>query len=244
MKTVIAYKWARDGAHAAVREDGSVDWRSAKMTAGEDDPAALSTAKAIAAATGGDLVGLTLGDGDASWVLARGVEQSVSVTDAPNLADNAQTAAILAAGVRAIGNVDVVVVGDCEQYPGVPVALAGLLGWPAVVGIDSATARDGRLEIVRKVGDDHQILSLATPAVLGVAALSAEDSAPGMKELLAARKRPLTKLTLADLGITVADSVSSRGSHLPATKPVRVFDGDPTLAAQQLVGALRADGAL
>ena len=244
MVTVIVYKWARDGASASVRDDGSVDWRNAKMTAGEDDPAALSAAQEITTATGGKLVGLTIGDGDASWVLARGVEESVSVTDAPSLADNAQTAAILAAAVRKIGDVDVVVIGDSEQCPGVPVALAGLLGWTALVGISSATALDGRLEIVRKVGEDQQTVSIGTPAVLGVAAHSAERKAPGMKELLAARKRPLTKITLADLGIAVPDPLTVRGTRPPETKPARVFEGDPAAAAEQLLAALRADGVL
>ena len=38
----------RDPASAVVRADGTVDWRGAKMTPGEDDPAALAVAKAVA----------------------------------------------------------------------------------------------------------------------------------------------------------------------------------------------------
>jgi hypothetical protein len=46
------------------------------MTAGEDDPAALAAATRIAADSAGEVVGLTIGDGDASWALARGVDRS------------------------------------------------------------------------------------------------------------------------------------------------------------------------
>ena len=65
MKTVVVFKWLRNPEDARVGSDGSVDWRAAKMAVSDDDPAAAAVANAIAAA-GGECVGLTLGDGDAS----------------------------------------------------------------------------------------------------------------------------------------------------------------------------------
>ncbi|MGB7963898.1 MAG: hypothetical protein WCF12_13215 [Propionicimonas sp.] len=243
MKVVVVYKWARDAAAAAVRADGTVDWRNAKMTAGEDDPAALTVAKQLAAASGGEVVGLTIGDGDASWVLARGVGSTFSVTDVPSLADNARTAAIIAAAVGPIGGVDVVVIGDSKQDPGVGVALAGALGWPALVGLVSANVEGGRVVAVRRVGTEEQTVAVRSPVVLGIAADADVDRAPGMKELLAARKRPVTTLTVADLGVQATD-VSSEGTRKPAVVPTRVFVGPPAETAAQLVAALRAEGVL
>ena len=243
MKAVVVYKWARNAADAIVRTDGSIDWRNARMAAGEDDPAALAAAKQIAADTDGTVIGLTIGDGDASWALARGVEQAVCVADAPNLADNGATAAILAAAVRYIGDVDVVVIGDSKQEPGVAVALAGELGWPALVGLHSASMPAGQLQAVRRNVGAQQTLSLPTPAVLGMSAESDADQVPGMKELLAARKRPLTKVTLSDLGTAPVDLVSV-GCRKPDSTPSRLFQGEPAQAAAQLVAALRAEGVL
>ena len=243
MKAVVVYKWARNAADAIVRTDGSIDWRNARMAAGEDDPAALAAAKQIAADTDGTVIGLTIGDGDASWALARGVEQAVCVADAPNLADNGATAAVLAAAVRYIGDVDVVVIGDSKQEPGVAVALAGELGWPALVGLHSASMPAGQLQAVRRNVGAQQTLSLPTPAVLGMSAESDADQVPGMKELLAARKRPLTKVTLSDLGTAPVDLVSV-GCRKPDSTPSRLFQGEPAQAAAQLVAALRAEGVL
>jgi len=243
VKAVVVYKWARNAADAIVRTDGSIDWRNARMAAGEDDPAALAAAKQIAADTDGTVIGLTIGDGDASWALARGVEQAVCVADAPNLADNGATAAILAAAVRYIGDVDVVVIGDSKQEPGVAVALAGELGWPALVGLHSASMPAGQLQAVRRTVGEQQTLSLSTPAVLGMSAESDADQVPGMKELLAARKRPLTKVTLSDLGTAPVDLVSV-GCRKPDSTPSRLFQGEPAQAAAQLVAALRAEGVL
>ncbi|MTJ83988.1 MAG: electron transfer flavoprotein subunit alpha [Telmatospirillum sp.] len=242
MKTVIVYKWARNPEDAAVRADGTVDWRNARMTAGEDDFAALEAARAIAPE--GELIGLTIGDGDASWALARGVLQAVAVTDAAPLADNAATAAIIAAAIRRIGGVDAVVIGDSEEYSGVPVALAGLLGWPAVAHATSAEAAGGRIRVVRKQGRNDQTISLATPAVISIAAASPEKKVPGMKELLAARKRPITRQTLADIDAAGPDGVTTKGTRLPDGAAARLFDGDPANAARQLVAALRDEGVL
>ena len=244
MKIVVVYKWARDPEDAAVRSDGSVDWRGAKMSAGEDDPAAVAVGRAVATASGASLVGLTIGDGDASWALARGVEEAVTVPDALSLADNAATAGLLAAAIRWIGGVDVVVIGDAEAYPGVAGVLAGILGWSALLGVSAATFEDGRLVATRRAGDREQTVSLGLPAVLSVAAASAEKQAPGMKEVLAARRRPVTAVSLADLEAAPLDRLESRATRVPEAGSARIFDGSPRSAARQLAAALRADGVL
>jgi electron transfer flavoprotein beta subunit len=244
MNVVVVYTWARDPQDAAVRSDGSVDWRGARMAAGDDDHAAIAVARAIAAAAGCDLIGLTIGDGDASWALARGVEQAVSVPDAPSLADHAATAAVLAAAVRWIGDVGVVVIGDAEAYPGVAAALAGGLGWPAVLAASTADVTEGRLRVSRCIDGRPQTLSLGLPAVVAVAAASAEKQPPGMKEVLAARRRPVTTVPVAGLGVDPVDRVASRAVRVPAGGSGRRFGGSPSAAAAELVAALRADGLL
>jgi len=242
MKVVVVHSWARDVSAATVRSDGSVDWRNARMTAGEDDPAALACALQIARAAGGEVVGLTIGDSDASWALARGVGRTVAVPDAPALRDNAATAAVLAAAVRRIGEVDAVVIGDCQQDPGVGVALAGHLGWPVLAGLASATAEDGHL-VAARGGTEEVTFRVAPPAVLGIAAAADVDRPPGMKELLAARRRPVTRWTLRELHVDVHD-LHSEGTRRPASTPARLLRGEPAEVARQLVAALRAEGVL
>ena len=65
--------------------------------------------------------------------------------DAPSLPDNAATADVLAAAIRRIGDVDVIVIGDSEAYPGVAAVLAGALGWPVLLGVSDATFAAGRI---------------------------------------------------------------------------------------------------
>lgn len=240
MKVVIAYKWTRNAATATVMADGSVDWRGAKMTPGEDDPAALATAKTVAESSGGTVVGLSVGDGDASWILARGVESTFNVEGIPHYADNAATGSVLADAVTQIGEVDVVVIGDSKQEPGVAPMLAASLGWPCVLGLVSATVEDGQLRATRTMGTDSVTFSVPTPVVLGIEAEADVDKAPGMKEMLAARKRPVSKL-MAGVGVT---DLESTGSRKPEAAPARILDGDPDDSTAQLVAALRDEGVL
>jgi electron transfer flavoprotein beta subunit len=244
VKVIVVYKWARDPEDAAVRNDGSVDWRGSRMAVGEDDHAAVAVGLALADASGGSAAGVTLGDGDATWAMARGLEEVVALADAPILVDNAATAALLAAVIRWVGAVDVVVIGDAEPYPGVPAALAGVLGWPALLGVSTATCAAGRVLATRRLGDREQTMSLGLPAVLAVAAASAEKQAPGMKEILAARKRPIRVVSMADLALARDDRLRSRGTRVPEVGPARIFRGSPASATGRLVAALREDGVL
>jgi electron transfer flavoprotein beta subunit len=242
MTTVVAYSWARDAGGALVRPDGAVDWRSTRMSAGEDDHAAVAVARDLAQARDDEVVGVTIGNGDASWALARGVARAVCVPDAPALDDEAATAAVLAAAVRAVPGADVVVIGDAEEHPLVAPALAGLLGWPAVLGATTAQAGTDGIEAVRRSGDTDEVFTVTPPVVLGVRAESAEAHAPGMKELLAARKRPVERQGVAELGLTLPAAPTELGTRLPDRTTAQMFAGDPAQAARALVAALRAEG--
>jgi electron transfer flavoprotein beta subunit len=244
MTTVVVHTWARDPGNALVRPDGSVEWRSTKLMPGEDDPAAVATATAIAAGRGEDVVAVTLGSADPSWALARGATRAVVVTDAEAGADEAAVAAVLAAAVRTVDGADVVVIGDDEAHPGVAGALAGQLGWPAVLAASEARLVEGGIEVVRRVGDGVQTLGVVPPVVIGVLAAQAEAHVPGMKEQLAARKRPVQRVAMADLDVPVTVAATVSGSRLPQTQGARLFDGTPQEAAQALVAALRSEGAV
>lgn len=243
MRVVVVHSWARDPGAASVRADGSVDWRGARMVANDDDPAALGVARRLVDGSGGELIALTIG-GDSSWALARGAGSDVAVANVSPLADDAATAAVIAAAVRRIGDVDVVVIGDAaEDHPGVAAALAGHLRWTALVGLDAASVSDGQLCASRHTGRKSEQITVGTPAVLAIAAAADVDRAPGMKEMLAARKRPVTTWTLAELGV-VARDIESHGTRRPDIAPARIFEGSAAGTAGQLLRALRAEGVL
>lgn len=241
MKIIVVFKWSRNPIDARVSADGSVDWRGVKMAASDDDPAVMEIARALAG--GDEIIGLTVGDGDTAWAAARGAARTVVVADALTETNSAAKGAVLAAVIRRLVNVDAVIIGDSSWDYGVVSALTGQLGWPAVAGVVAAATEQGHLRVTRRMGNASQVLEVKGPAVLAVSASRAEQNAPGMKEVLMARKKPVEQLALADLDLAPAIAVNSRGTRFPDTPPACIIDGaDPTTACEQLMAALSADG--
>jgi electron transfer flavoprotein beta subunit len=200
---------------------------------------------AAAIAAGGEIIGLTVGDGDVAWAAARGALRTVVVTEALTDVDSSVTGAVFAAAIRRVEGVDAVLIGDSDWDYGVVAALMGQLGWPAVAGVVSAETEQGCLRVTRKLGSTSQVLEVKGPVVLAVSASRDEQNAPGMKEVLAARKKPVERLALADLGLAPVAAANSRGTRFPDTPPARIIDGnDPVTACEQLMAALRTDGVL
>lgn len=258
MKIVVAYKWAPNPQDADVAPDGTVDLTRAKAAVSEYDPVAFELARRLADATGGEVVGLSVGAAAIDTPLARkaalsrGLDRLVLVAD-DALADatGTQLAAVLAAAVRAIGDVDLVLTGDSSidvAAGQVPLTLAGELGWLGLAAVTSVAASDGGLAVERDLPGGTAVLRVATPAVLAATADAVVPRVAGMKDILAAAKKPVEVLDLAALavpasGTTLATLVTAKPTG--GERNARIIDGaDPAAAAAELVGALRQAGVL
>lgn len=242
MTTVVAFNIAREPAAAQVLAHGGLTWTARKLPPAEDDHAALSVSVALAG--DGELIGVTLGQGDPSWALARGASQVVRISDVLVGDDDAATAAALAAAVRQVVDANLVVIGDSEHHPGIAPVLAAHLGWPLVLGVSGAATRDERVEVTRHRGAIDETISIALPAVIAVVAEAEESQPPGMKAMLAARKRPVQEVTAADLELTAGPPLEPVRTRLPEVTTARLMGGDAHQAAAELVKALRAEGVL
>ncbi len=258
MKIVVAYKWARDPQEATVGADGTVDWSRAKPGISDYDPVAIELARRLAEATGAELIGLTAGAKGVGVAiackaaLARGLDRVVVVED-DSLRDagTGGLAATLAAAVRHIGDVDVVITGDSSvDVAGkmVPTVLAGQLGWAALAEVTAVSGQAGALRVERAVPGGTQALEISGPAVLAASADAAVARVPGMKDLLSAGKKPVEYLQVSALEVPAANAaVTVTGTSRPDRKARKnqVLDTtDPAAAAAELVTALRGAGAL
>lgn len=242
MKIVVVFKWSKNPQDARINAEAVVDWRGVKMAVNDDDPAAMELA--VNLADGGEVIAVTAGDGDTAWAAARGAMRTVVVSDAKTDVDSFILGNVLADAIRRIENVDAVIIGDSAWDYGVVSALAGQLGYTAIAGVTAAETGAEGLRITRRVGSTAQVLSVQGPVLLAVTASRGEKNAPGMREILAARKKPVEKLTLAELG-AYTSAANSTGTRFPDTPPARIIDGsNPTAACEELMNALRADGVL
>ena len=243
MKAVAIFKWAANPGDAKIRENGTTNWSVARPEVGDDDSATIHAA--VDAANGGEVVGLTLAGGNnVAYAAARGAASTYAIEGLPVPVDSFTLAQALAKGVQAIGDVDVVTIGDSEWDPAVPPMVAALLGWPAIMMVDEVKAEDGSLLVTRRHGAGTQDLRVDVPVVLGVAARREETDIPGMRVVLQARKKPVTTVTVEELGLDVP-AFTALDTHLPEKTASCVYDGsDPEKAVGQLIQALQAEGAL
>jgi electron transfer flavoprotein beta subunit len=147
--------------------------------------------------------------------LALGADDALLVTD-PALegSDILATARALAAAIAKHGPFDLVIMGqqasdsDCWVLPGV---LAELLEAPVATQAAKVELSGGSVTLERQTELGYEKLSLTTPAVVSVSDAINTPRYPALKAIMAAKKKPLVKVSLADLGLD-ASQVGTAGS--------------------------------
>ena len=125
----------------------------------------------------------------------------------------------------------------------VSLAFAGFLGWPCFQEVVAVEAAGDGWKLTQSTAGGTRTIRVDGPVVAAVAIDAAHVKVPGMKDILAAGKKPLEKVAVADLP-TVDTALEVTGRSKPVAKARRneTFTGDD--AAAQLVAALRNAGAL
>ncbi|ACV77839.1 Electron transfer flavoprotein alpha/beta- subunit [Nakamurella multipartita DSM 44233] len=191
--------------------DWTLDRDAADAVIDEIDARGVEAALQLVEQHGGEVTVVTMGPDRATEslrkALAMGADKAVHVTD-DGLAgsDALQTSAALAAAIGTL-SVDLVITGN-ESTDGrtgsVPSMLAERLGLPQVTSVRSLEI-DGttvRAERVRDGG--YSEVTATLPALVSVTEKINEPRYPGFKGIMAAKKKPVTVLGIADLGLDAA----------------------------------------
>ncbi|GHS88855.1 electron transfer flavoprotein subunit beta [Actinomycetota bacterium] len=212
----------------SIGPDGRVVRDGGDGTINELDENALEAALVLAEQVrdgGGDaeVVALTMGPADAQDAVRRGLQLGADTAvhvldDAAAGSDVFGTATVLAAAVRhlaATAPVDVVLTG-MAGLDGltslVPAALADLLDLPQLTLADEVTLADGVVTIRRELDRTTEVLRAPLPVLVSVTDRANEPRYPHFKGIMAARKKPVDELTLADLGVDPA-TVGTAGAR-------------------------------
>ncbi len=156
--------------------------------------------------------------------LQMGAHDAVLVSD-PAIAgsDVFGTATVLAAAATTVGEVGLVVCGMSSTDGGtgvLPVLLADALGWPLLSWAASVVPAGAGLSIQRVDEAGRRVVEAALPAVLSVTDQSGEPRYPSFKDVLAAKKKTVGVLTLADLGLEPA-AVGAAAARVEVTAVTR-----------------------
>lgn len=197
MKIAVALKIVPDDQDIAANADGSLDFSKAKPIVSTYDLNAIEAA----AQTGADVVAVSVGPkfiDDSKTkknILARGVsELYMTADDALADADARATAAALADLLTKVGDVDAVFCGDgsADNYAQqVDVQIAAKLGWACVNAVSKVEFNGVTATVERILEDVVETVEVPLPAIIAVVPDIATPRIPGMKDILAAGKKPM-----------------------------------------------------
>jgi electron transfer flavoprotein beta subunit len=200
-------------------QDKTVDRDGVDGVMNELDEYAVEEALRIKEAQGdGEVTVLTMGpDKSVETIrkaLSMGADKAVHLVD-PGLhgSDALATSYALA---KALGTIehDLVILGvesTDARMSVLPAMLAERLGASQLTFARKVEVGSGTVKIERQTDTGYDVVEASTPAVVSVVEKINEPRYPSFKGIMAAKKKPLTTLSLADAGIE-ADKVGFDGS--------------------------------
>jgi len=157
--------------------------------------------------------------------LAMGAARAIHIADEALLgADILLTAEALAAAIKR-ESFDLVIAGNSSTDGSggmVSAAIAESLGIAHVSGLATVEITDTEVTGARPVDGGVQHVQAALPAVISITEALPDPRFPNFKGIMAAKKKPLDALTLADLGVDADDLEAARSIMLTVSvKPPR-----------------------
>ncbi|WP_199421618.1 electron transfer flavoprotein subunit beta/FixA family protein [Actinotalea solisilvae] len=253
MRIIVCVKHVPDPqSDRSFTEDGHLDRTAGDGSMNEMDEYAVEAALALADARGARVTAVTMGPPEAEDAVRRalqmGADDAVLVTD-PALAgsDLFSTAAVLGAVVTKLAAeepVDLVLTGTValDALSGVmPALLAAELALPCLTLATEVALVNSSVRIKRE-GETVEILEAPLPAVVSVTDRANSPRFPDFRRIVAARKKPVTTWSLADLPL----DPSAVGAAAARTHVVAAAARPPRTAALLLAddgtaGAVLAD---
>ncbi len=189
--------------------DGVLDRDATDAVLDEINERAVEAALQIKEAGDAEVTVLTMGPDRATdairKALSMGADKAVHLSDGALAGSDAVTTAkALVGAIGTVGQVDLVVAGN-EASDGRGGAMAAmvaeLLGYPALTHAREISVDGSSLTVKRETDEGVVHLTAELPAVVSVGEKINEPRYPSFKGIMAAKKKPVTTLSLADAGL-------------------------------------------
>jgi electron transfer flavoprotein beta subunit len=217
--------------------DNTVDRASVDPVINYIDEFAIEEGLQLKESQGGEVTIMTVGPERATEsirkALSMGADKAVHVTDeALHGSDAIQTAKVIA---KALGTIewDVVIAGSeatDSRSAIVPALVAEALGAPQLTQARKVTVGGSTVSIERVTDTGYDRVEGSTPAVISVVEKINDPRYPSFKGIMAAKSKPITVLSLGDLGLDAGEVGLAN-----AWTQVVSFENAPPRAAGQTV---------
>jgi electron transfer flavoprotein beta subunit len=193
--------------------DHTLDRDATDAVLDEINERAVEAALQLKEAHDGEVTVLTMGPDRAAEAIRKAL--SMGADKAVHLSDEAlhgscavQTARALAKAIGTVDGYDLVIGGN-EASDGrsaaVPAMVADVLGLPALTHAREITVDGSTITVRRETDDGVTQLTAELPAVVSVGEKINEPRYPSFKGIMAAKKKPVTTLSLADAGLDAGE---------------------------------------
>ena len=239
---------------ALAADKKNIDFAGVRFIASPYDEFAIEEALKTKEKLGGDTTVFSLGGPECTDVLrdalARGIDNAVHLTDADFAGlDTLSSAKVLAAAIKD-GGYDLVFLGhtgsggDNSQVPSM---LAELLGWAQTTMVVKFETDGTTFKAEREIEGAHEIVQGALPALISAQKGLNEPRYPGIKGVMAARRKEIAVKDAAALGLkgTVGGAnvkVKIKEMLMPPERPQGMkIEGDADAQVKELVRLLRSE---
>jgi len=230
-----------------------------KTRINELDKRALEAALRTKEKNGGEVVVLSLGDDKTKTAileaLAMGADEAyiVESTQARRLDSNA-TSKVLAAALRKLDPVDLVLCGEMaldSMNSQLGPRLGVSLGIPCISYVKEYDVEGGVLTATRDLDQYDEVVEVSLPAVVSVVREINEPRIPSLMNIMRARKKPQTVWSIEELGLEISNleqqsRVEIQGLERPVTsrKQVKIEAETIEETVAKLVEKLREEGVI
>ena len=252
MKIVVCMKQTFDTeAKIAVDANGKINKQGVSLIMNPYDEFAVEEGLRLKEKVGGDVTVVTVagpeGQDALRQALAMGADKAVLVDPGLEEVDESTTATILAKAISEL-EYDVLLGGFRAIDDGsaqVAGRVAEILGVPVVNVVTKLEIADGKAVATSEIEGGSQTVEVALPAMFTAQKGLNEPRYPSMKGIMQAKKKPMEKKALGDLGLDAgqaAPKVKALSYFLPSARAAgKIIHGEPADAARDLVKALREE---
>jgi electron transfer flavoprotein beta subunit len=193
--------------------DNTLDREATDAVIDEINERSVEAALQLKEANDGEVTVVCMGPDRATEAIRKAL--SMGADKAVHLSDEAlhgscavQTARALAKVIGTVEGYDLIIAGN-EASDGrtgaVPAMVAEILGIPALTHAQELTVDGGTVSVTRGTDDGITKLTASLPALVSTGEKLNEPRYPSFKGIMAAKKKPVSTLTLADAGIDASE---------------------------------------
>jgi electron transfer flavoprotein beta subunit len=250
MKIAVLVKQTPQLSEVSWGGDG-LKWTDDTLSVNPFDEYAVEEALRLKEKTGGTAVAITYGGKNAVSalrdVLALGIDETYHVqSDNYSATDPQNSARVLAACIKKIGDIDIVLTGKsaCDDDSAlVSSAVAAFLDWPNIGFVKKFdSVEDSRVVAWRTTESGHDVVESPTPTICSVVKEINEPRLPSLKGKMKAKKAEIVNYSLDDLGIEHEKTIEIKSINAPPSRPAgEILTGEVDEVVETLVSKLKED---